>query len=93
MSPENSPSAPAQAVGATHLYAWCAGEAQARGKSEMSALDARKPTADDLAGIEWWNGLTEQRRAYWCSVARTATPQHAWDYYKLIREVEQEITA
>lgn len=52
---------------------------------------ARIPTVDDLAGIAWWNGLTEQRRAYWCRVAQTATPKHAWDYYKLCREIEGQL--
>jgi hypothetical protein len=52
---------------------------------------ARKPTADDLAGIEWWNAMTEQRRAYWLQIAKTNVPRHAWDHYKLICEIEGEL--
>jgi len=51
-------------------------------------MSARTPTADDLAGIAWWNACTERQRAYWLQVAKTNTPRHAWDYYKLCREVE-----
>jgi hypothetical protein len=51
---------------------------------------AKIPTVDELAGMAWWNSLTEQRRAYWCRVAQTATPKLAWDYFKLCREIERE---
>ena len=60
---------------------------------QVANILARKPTADDIAGMAWWNSLTEQRRAYWLSVARTSSPRQAWDYYKLCREVEEEIRA
>ena len=49
------------------------------------------PTADDQAGIAWFNGLTEQRRAYWLSAARTSVARHAWDFYKLCRDVESQL--
>ena len=51
-------------------------------------MGRHKPTDDDRSGMAWWNGLTIERRAYWCRVARTATPAEAWHYFKLIREVE-----
>jgi hypothetical protein len=51
-------------------------------------VSVRCPTADDVAGMAWWNGLTEQRRAYWLQVAKTSVARHAWDYYKLIREID-----
>ncbi len=41
----------------------------------MSPLDARKPTADDVLGMAWWNGLAEQRRAYWLQLSKSNVAQ------------------
>lgn len=41
-----------------------------------------KPTADELAGITWWNGLSEEDRAFWLRAALTSVPAEAWAYYK-----------
>jgi hypothetical protein len=59
--------------------------------ADTNGVPPRKPTADDLAGIEWWSGLSERSRLYWLQVAKTSTPRHAWDHYKLIREIEGEL--
>lgn len=37
-----------------------------------------KPGADDQAGIDWWNSLTEERRWHWLSVAGSVVPADAW---------------
>jgi len=34
----------------------------------------REPTADELAGIEWWNSISEPRRADWLQIAESAKP-------------------
>jgi hypothetical protein len=37
----------------------------------------QKPTADELAGMAWWNALAEDQRAYWLSEADTAIRRRA----------------
>ncbi|HEY0222764.1 MAG TPA: hypothetical protein VGC17_08260 [Lactovum miscens] len=32
----------------------------------------RKPTANELAGMAWWNGLTDAARSYWVQQAAHA---------------------
>jgi hypothetical protein len=49
---------------------------------------ARKPTADDVRGMAWFNGLSEQRRAYWLQCAGSSRPVDAWRHFNLCREVE-----
>jgi hypothetical protein len=39
-------------------------------------------TADESAGMEWWNALSEDQRAYWLREANTAIVAEAWAYYK-----------
>ena len=46
------------------------------------AAPARKPTADDLTGIAWWNSMTEPERAYWLQRAKADAPKQAWEHYK-----------
>ncbi len=41
-----------------------------------------RPTQDESAGIDWWNGLAEPERAHWLRAAQTATPAVAWAHYK-----------
>jgi hypothetical protein len=48
--------------------------------------DDRQPTADEQAGMAWWNSLTEAERAYWLHRADTATPAEAWDAFKQLRQ-------
>jgi len=42
----------------------------------------REPTADELAGIEWWNSISEPRQADWLQMAESARPADAWTEYK-----------
>ncbi len=42
----------------------------------------REPTADELAGVEWWNSISEPRRADWLQMAESAKPADAWAEYK-----------
>jgi len=37
---------------------------------------------EELAGIEWWNALTEAERAYWLRVVGSAVPADAWAAFK-----------
>jgi hypothetical protein len=46
------------------------------------APPARVPTADDLAGIAWWNGMTDFQRARALWAAKTAVPAEAWEYWQ-----------
>jgi hypothetical protein len=41
-------------------------------------------TADEQAGIDWWNALTEEQRAYWLREANTAIVAEAWAYHKRV---------
>jgi hypothetical protein len=47
---------------------------------ERAAMAAM--TADEQLGIAWWNGLTEERRAYWLAQANTAIVAEAWAHYQ-----------
>lgn len=51
-------------------------------------LDMQKRTAtpDDFAGMSWFNGLTDDRRAYWLAKAGSAVPADAWACYKASRQ-------
>ncbi|MER9304259.1 hypothetical protein [Mesorhizobium sp. M0496] len=42
----------------------------------------RDPTADEMAGMQWWNSLTEAERADWLVRAQSAVPAEAWAAYK-----------
>jgi hypothetical protein len=42
----------------------------------------REPSADETAGIAWWNALTEEQRAHWLREAKTAIVAEAWAYYQ-----------
>jgi hypothetical protein len=39
-------------------------------------------TADEQAGMGWWNALTEEQRAHWLREANTASVAEAWAYYQ-----------
>jgi hypothetical protein len=41
-------------------------------------------TADEQAGMEWWNALTEEQRAHWLREANTASVAEAWAYYQRV---------
>lgn len=42
----------------------------------------REMTDDELRGIEWWNGLSEQDRRFWLASACSAVPADAWAFFK-----------
>jgi hypothetical protein len=35
-------------------------------------MNLEAASADESAGMEWWNALTEEQRAYWLDAANTA---------------------
>jgi TRAP-type C4-dicarboxylate transport system substrate-binding protein len=41
----------------------------------------QKPTADELAGLAWWNGLTEEQRRAALEAANTAIAAEAWRHH------------
>jgi hypothetical protein len=50
----------------------------------------RTASADDLAGISWFNGLTDERRAYWLDQAGSAVPADAWSRFKSVRDAVRD---
>ncbi len=44
----------------------------------MAGEQDREPTAEESAGMAWWNALTEGERANWLARADTAVPAEAW---------------
>lgn len=38
---------------------------------------------DPQAGVTWWDQCTEQDRAYWLEVAKSAVPADAWIAFQL----------
>jgi hypothetical protein len=55
-------------------------------KIRRGQTPSRKPTVDDLAGMSWFNSISEERRAYWLQRARSSRPVDAWHYYRLCLE-------
>jgi hypothetical protein len=53
-------------------------------------MTERKPTADEIAGMAWWNGMTEAQRATAMQIAKATTAAQAWDYQKLMMQIEEE---
>jgi hypothetical protein len=41
----------------------------------------REPTANERAGMDWWNSLSESERATWLTKANSAKPSDAWAAY------------
>lgn len=39
-------------------------------------------TADELAGVQWWNDLSEDQRAFWLWASESAIPWCAWNAWK-----------
>lgn len=49
----------------------------------------REPTADERAGLQWWNEvLSEDLRRYWCECAGSYIAADAWAHYKRARPEE-----
>lgn len=61
----------------------------------MSTSDRKITTAVEMlptgalldaeAGMRWWNGLTENARAFWLEQCGSAVPADAWATYKLAK--------
>lgn len=60
--------------------------AVADGLTVEDLRNGREPTADEIAGMRWWNALTEAERSKWLSVAGTAVAADAWAAFKSVRE-------
>lgn len=41
------------------------------------------PQEEPQAGMDWWNGLAEQQRAYWLMMAASARPADAYHAFLL----------
>jgi len=48
----------------------------------------REPTADERAGMDWWNSLSEPRRAAWLYMAQSAKPSDVWAEFKRRAQIE-----
>ena len=59
--------------------------ADALGFLDRRASDAVM-TDDERAGMDWWNGLAESDRRFWCLAALTAIPERAWRYFKQVTQ-------
>jgi len=46
--------------------------------------DEREPTADEAAGMAWWNAIDEMERAKWFQIADSAVVADAWKAFKRI---------
>ena len=45
-------------------------------------MTTTEPTADELAGMDWWNSIDKAERAFWLAKAGTAVPAEAWAEYQ-----------
>lgn len=49
-------------------------------------MSPREPTADERAGMAWWNALDEAGRRHWMQQAgNTGRVADAWEAYKALR--------
>ena len=44
-------------------------------------MNGEAASADETAGMEWWNAMSEDQRAYWLREANTAIVAEAWANY------------
>lgn len=49
------------------------------------------PTGDDLAGLSWFNGLTDADRLFWLQQAGSAAPIAAWAAFKAVASGQRKI--
>ncbi len=49
-------------------------------------MSERKPTADELAGMAWWNNLSERERGAAMQLSKGNTAAEAWDWQKSVLE-------
>ncbi len=50
----------------------------------MELETERTPTADEVAGMAWWNSQTELVREFWLRVANSARAADAWAAYRFL---------
>jgi hypothetical protein len=41
-------------------------------------------SVEETVGVEWWNAMSEDQRAYWLREANTAIVAEAWAYYQRV---------
>lgn len=44
-----------------------------------------------IAGIEWWNSVSESTRRYWLEVAKSSSPADAYRAYLVQGQEERDI--
>jgi hypothetical protein len=54
----------------------------AQATSTLTLAVPSSPTADEAAGIAWWNELPVLARGLWLSTAGSTCPADAWAAYK-----------
>jgi hypothetical protein len=65
---------------------------------DRAHADNYEPTVQSVqldlndAGMNWWNGLTEADRRYWCLAAMTEEPTDAWKYFRLVTAPSKTVT-
>lgn len=68
----------------------------------MATQPSHKPTADQLAGMAWWNKLSPDARRFWIELASCGwriwdvAPADAWEAFKSVQKrlrAEREINA
>ncbi|MGJ9420443.1 hypothetical protein ACHAC9_22205 [Massilia sp. CMS3.1] len=57
-------------------------EAVAEKVFALGRPSAVEPTVDEQLGMDWWNSLTEKRRAHWLAKAGSAAPFAAWQAFR-----------
>lgn len=51
----------------------------------MNTTTTPHTIGDDLAGLAWFNGLTDGERAFWLGQAASAVPAAAWSAFKRVQ--------
>lgn len=52
----------------------------------MESKSERPPTADEKAGMDWWNSQPELVREFWLRVANSARAADAWAAYRFVMQ-------
>ena len=52
----------------------------------MESKSERPPTADEKAGMDWWNSQPELVREFWLRVANSARAVDAWAAYRFVMQ-------
>lgn len=54
-------------------------------------MTERTPTSDEVAGMYWWNSMSEPQRSAVMQLAKANSVAEAWDWHKLTVETGKEI--